>query len=42
MKEKGLTMAIVDKFKGTVISDKTGKVKVQSPVKLEYEQSFRP
>ena len=34
-------MATVDKFKGTAISDKIGKVKVK-PVRLEYEQGFRP
>ena len=34
-------MALVDRFKGTAISDKIGKVKVK-PVKLEYEQGFRP
>ena len=41
MRERGLTMATVDKFKGTAISDKIGKVKVK-PVRLEYEQGFRP
>ena len=34
-------MAVVDKFKGTAISDKIGKVRVK-PVKLEHEQGFRP
>ena len=34
-------MATVDKFKGTAISDKIGKVKVK-PVRLEYEQGFQP
>ena len=41
MKERGLTMAVVDKFKGTAISDRIGKVRVK-PVKLEYEHGFRP
>jgi hypothetical protein len=41
MGERGQTMAIVDKFKGTAISDKIGKVKIK-PIKLEYEQGFRP
>ena len=34
-------MATVGKFKGTAKSDKIGKVKVK-PVRLEYEQGFRP
>ena len=41
MRERGLTMAVVDKFKGTAISDRIGKVKVK-PVRLEYQQGFRP
>ena len=41
MTERGLTMSVVDKFKGTSISDKIGKVKIK-PVRLKYEQGFRP
>ena len=40
MSERGLTMAVVDKFKGTTTSDMIGKVKVK-PVKLEFEQGLR-
>ena len=41
MKERGLMMAVVDRFKGTTISDRIGKVRVM-PVKLEHEQGFCP
>ena len=36
MKERGLTMAVVDKFKGTAISDKIGKVRTK-PVTRDKE-----
>ena len=41
MRERGITMAVVNKFKGTSISDRIGKVRVK-PVRLEYERGFRP
>ena len=41
MKERGLRLAVVDRFKGTAISDSFGKVRVK-PVKLEHEQGFHP
>ena len=39
-RDHDLTMSVVDKFLGTSISDRIGKVKVK-PVRLEYEPRFR-
>ena len=39
-RDHDITMSVVDKFLGTSISDRIGKVKVK-PVRLEYEPRFR-
>ena len=36
-----LTMAVVDRYYGTSISDRFGKMNVK-PIRLEYEQKFQP